>query len=74
MSVSEASNLSGRRHPPVAVLIMALLIGLLGLLRVMQSPQFETYRTLHVIQLVVSGAGFGVALFGFMVWILRPKW
>jgi len=74
MSVSDASRVSSRRHPPVAVLIIALFIGLLGLFRVMQSPQFESYRTLDVIQLVVSGAGFGVALFGFMVWLLRPRW
>ena len=74
MSVSEATRASSRRHPPVAVLILALFFGLLGFYRVMQSPQFASYRTLDVIQLVVSGAGFGVALFGFMVWLLRPRW
>jgi hypothetical protein len=74
MSVSEATRVSSRRHPPVALLIFALFFGLLGLFRVMQSPQFESYRTLDVIQLVVSGAGFGVALFGFMVRLLRPRW
>ena len=73
MPVSESSQAS-RRHPPLSVLIFALLLGLLGFFRVMQSPQFESYRTLDVIQLVVSGAGFGVALSGFMVWVLRPRW
>ena len=38
----------------------------------MVSPQFESYRTLHVIQLVVSGAGFGVALTFLMIMLVRP--
>ena len=46
MPVSEVSHVSSRRHPPVAVLIIALSIGVLGLFRVMQRPQFESYRTL----------------------------
>ena len=74
MTVSEASHVSSRRRPPIAVIIFALFIGLMGLFRVMQSPRFESYRTLDVMQLVVSGAGFGVALFGFMVRLLRPRW
>ena len=75
MSVSEASHVSSRRHRQVAMLVivfMVLLMGLLGLFRVMGGPQFESYRILDVIQLVVSGASFGVALFLFMVWLLRP--
>lgn len=72
MPVPEASHVSSRRHRPVAVLSIVLFTGLLGLFRVIESPRFEVYRTLDVIQLVASGASFGAALFGFMVWLLRP--
>jgi hypothetical protein len=65
--------MSNRKRPPVVVWIMPLLIGLLGFNRVMQSPQFESYRTVDVIQLVVSGAGFGVALTGVMFTLVRPR-
>jgi len=62
-----------RKRPPVVVLIIPLFIGLLGFYRVTQSPQFESYRTLDVIQLLVSGAGFGVALTFLMITLLRPR-
>ena len=74
MSTSEATRPSSRKHPPVTLLSVALFFGLVGVFRVTQSPQFDSYRTLDVIQLVVSGASLGVALFGFMVWLLRPRW
>ena len=73
MSVSEGDRVSNRKRLPVVVWIMPLLIGLLGFNRVMQSPQFESYRTVDVIQLVASGAGFGVALTGLLVMRLRPR-
>ena len=41
--------------------------------RVTQSPQFESYRTLDVVQLLVSGACFGAALTGLIVMLLRPR-
>jgi hypothetical protein len=72
MSVPEASHVSRRRRRPVAVLAVVLFTGLMGFFRVTGSPRFEAYRTLDVIQLVASGASFGAALFGFMVWLLRP--
>jgi hypothetical protein len=49
------------------------MIGLLGLSRVMESPQFESYRTVDVIQLTGAGACLGVALTGLMVTLLRPR-
>jgi hypothetical protein len=73
MSVSEGGRMSNRKRLPVVVWIMPLLIGLLGFNRVMQSPQFESYRTVDVIQLVASGAGFGVALTGVMFTLVRPR-
>lgn len=73
MPVSEAARMANRRRPPVVVWIIPLLIGLLGFNRVMQSPQFESYRTMDVCQLLVSGACIGAALTGLMVILLRPR-
>ena len=72
MSVSEGGRTSNRKRP-VVVFIIPLLIGLLGYHRVTQSPQFESYRTVDVVQLVGSGACFGAALMGLMVMVLRPR-
>jgi hypothetical protein len=63
---------SSRKRPPAVMFIIPLFFGLLGLSRVMQSAQFESYRTLDALQLVLSGACFGAALVGVMVRLLRP--
>jgi len=48
----------GWRLVPVPV----LLVGLIGVYHVTQSPQFPMYRSVDVLQLVASGMCFGVAL------------
>jgi hypothetical protein len=53
--------------------IIALFFGLLGFYRVTQSPHFESYRTIDVVQLLVSGAGFGVALTVLIFWLVVPR-
>jgi hypothetical protein len=73
MSVSEGGRTSNRKRPPVVLFIMPLFIGLLGFYRVTQSAQFESYRTVDVIQLAVSGACFGAALTGVMFMLLQPR-
>ena len=65
--------MSNRKRPPVVVFIIPLVIGLIGFSRVTQSPQFESYRTLDVVQLVASGACFGAALTGLIVMLVRPR-
>ena len=65
--------MSNRKRPPVVVFIIPLYFGLLGFYRVTQSPQFESYRTMDVVQLLVSGAGFGAAVTGLIVMLLRPR-
>ena len=65
--------MADRKRPPAAMWFIALFFGLLGLFRVTQSPQFASYRTLDVVQLVASGAGFGVALVGLILWLVRPR-
>lgn len=73
MPVSEGVRMPNRKRPPVVVFIIPLLIGLLGFYRVTQSPQFESYRTVDVVQLLGSGACFGAALTGLMFILLRPR-
>jgi hypothetical protein len=62
-----------RKRPLAGAFIIPLVLGLLGFFRVTQSPQFESYRTIDVAQLVVSGACFGGALVLLMFTILRPR-
>ena len=73
MSLSESDAKSSRKRPPFVVLIIPLLIGLLGFFRVAPSPHFESYRTLDIVQLLVTGACLGTALTGLMVMLLRPR-
>ena len=73
MPKTEGDKTTTRRRPPMVLFVIPLVIGLSGLCRVTQSASFESYRTVDVIQLVVSGAGFGVALTGVMFTLLRAR-
>ena len=42
--------------------MVVLIVGLLGFLQLTRRPSFETIRTVDMLQLVASGACFGVAL------------
>jgi len=75
MPVSEADTMPNPKQPlrrPM-LFIIPLFIGLLGFHRVTQSRQFESYRTVDVIQLLGSGACLGAALTGLIVTLLRPR-
>jgi hypothetical protein len=63
----------GKRPPVVMFIIFALIIGLTGLFRVAGKPRFESYHTLDVAQLVLSGACFGAALAISIFTILQPR-
>jgi hypothetical protein len=65
--------MSNRQRPPLVLPIIPLLVGLLGFYRVTQSPQFELYRTMDVVQLLVSGACLGAMLTGAMFILLQPR-
>lgn len=73
MPESAGDKMTRRRRPPMVLFIIPLMIGLSGLYRVTQSASFESYRTVDVAQLLVSGAGFGAALVGVMFTLLRPR-
>jgi hypothetical protein len=72
MPKSERETMSNRKRLLV-VFIIPLYFGLLGFYRVTQSPQFESYRTMDVVQLLLSGAGLGVALTGLLMMLFRPR-
>jgi hypothetical protein len=73
MTEAAGDKSTRRRRPPMVLfIIIPLFFGLLGLLRVTQSPQFESYRTIDVAQLLVSGAGLGAGRVGFLFGFLRP--
>jgi hypothetical protein len=63
-----------RRRPPIVVWIVPLLIGLAGFYRVTQSPMFELYRAVDIVQLLGSGMCFGATMVGviFMLRGVRP--
>ena len=74
MSEAEGGKMSDRKWPrPVLLCIIPLLSGLFGFHRVAESPQFESYRTMDVVQLLLSGACMGVTLVVLMMWLVRPK-
>jgi hypothetical protein len=74
MPVFEEDRTRKHRRPQVVVfIIFALIIGLTGFLRVAGKPHFESYRTMDVAQLVLSGACFGAAIAISMFTILRPR-
>jgi drug/metabolite transporter (DMT)-like permease len=53
-----------RKGPPIVFWISIIALGFLGVYRVTQSPNFEIYRVVDIIQLVGSGACIGAALGG----------
>jgi len=59
----------GKRRP-FAIWTIPLLIGFAGFYRVTQSPNFEMYRAVDIVQLLGSGVCFGAVLVG-MIFMLR---
>jgi len=59
------------KRPPTVVWIIPLLIGFVGFYRVTQSPIFEIYRAVDIVQLLGSGVCF--ARHGGIVFMLRGR-
>ena len=62
-----------RKRPSMVLFIVLLMIGLSGVYRVTQSPSFELYRTVDVVQLLGSGACFGATLVAVIVLLRRSR-
>ena len=58
------------KRPPVVMWIIPLSVGLAGLFRVMQSPNFVLYCAVDVVQLLGSGVCFGATLTG-LIFVLQ---
>ena len=63
--------IADRKRPPVVIWIIPLMIGLAGFSRVAQSPSFEMYRTVDIVQLLGSGACCGAVMVGVPLSIFR---
>ena len=61
-----------RKRRPVVVWIIPLLVGFAGFYRAMQSPNFEMYRAVDIVQLLGCGVCFGAAMLG-VIFILRGE-
>ena len=59
-----------RKRPPIVVWMMPLLLGLAGFYRVTQSPHFDLYRAVDIVQLMGSGVCFGATMVG-VIFMLR---
>ena len=67
------SKMLDNKRRPIILLVLPLIIGIGGFNRVTQSPNYELYRTVDVIQLLGSGACFGAALVGVITSIIRRR-
>jgi hypothetical protein len=56
-----------------SVIALPLLFGVIGLANVMRQPRFESFRTVDVFQLIVSGMCFGVALSALFALLRRSR-
>ena len=65
--------MADRKRFPIVAWIIPLFMGLLTVYTMSQSPRFESYHTLDVVRLLASGACFGVALMGLILWLVRPR-
>jgi hypothetical protein len=72
MSETQVVKQSHRKYAMLVPLFFLLFFGLMGFYRVATNSHFASYRTIDVVQLLVSGASFGVALMVVIFWIVRP--
>jgi hypothetical protein len=56
-----------RKRPAITAWLIPLIVGFVGLNRVMQSPGFHLLRTVDVVQLLGSGVCFGATLVGIIL-------
>jgi hypothetical protein len=62
-----------RKRSPVVVWIFPLIVGFAGYYRVAQSPNFEMYRAVDVVQLLGSGSCFGAVMVGVISTLFRRR-
>ncbi len=58
-----------RRRSLVSAVVVPLIVGSIGFINLTQRPRFAAYHNVDVLQLLVTGICFGVALSALVVWI-----
>ena len=54
------------------VVAMPMIVGLIGLMNLMQRPRFASFHNVDVVQLLASGMCFGLALAALLARMRRP--
>jgi hypothetical protein len=62
-----------KRRTLVSSTLACVVVGVVGLVRVMEQPWFRSYHNADVFQLIASGMCFGVALSGVLSLMRRAK-
>ncbi|MGP8254050.1 MAG: hypothetical protein ACLQHF_18635 [Terracidiphilus sp.] len=62
-----------RRRLLIAAVLVPLVVGMAGLFRLMSQPRFAAYQAVDVVQLIGSGACFGVALVALVLYFRLLK-
>jgi hypothetical protein len=57
----------------IPMLFILVVIGLVNFYSVAKKPRFETFQTIDVVQLIVTGMCFGVALGLLVLFLRRPR-
>jgi hypothetical protein len=57
----------------LAAIFVPIVIGSVGLVNLMHQPRFETYRTVDVVQLLGTGACYGVAPVALFALLRGPR-
>jgi hypothetical protein len=62
-----------RKRSPIVIWIIPLFVGLAGFYRVTQSPSFELYRAVDIVQLLGCGVCFGSVMVGVILMLRRGR-
>ena len=61
------------RKTLVSAIVVPIVIGCVGLTRLMAQPRFQSFYNVDILQLIASGMCFGVALFALILLIRGPR-
>lgn len=65
--------MSNRGKAVLSAVVMPILFGAISLMYVMRTPRFANLHTVDVLQLLIAGACFGVALSGVFMLISNRR-
>ena len=65
--------MTNRKRPPAVIWITPIVFALACFYRVTQSPSFEMYRTVDIVQLLATGVCLGAAMVGIVVSVVRGR-